>query len=230
MPGPIKAKQNDSPVAYANQIKDPAVRNAVLEIFRQIGTLTTGGKEIGAVTKPLTQHLVGSNKQGKQFADPTDPQDVVTLRFLQSYVANFTAVLGGSDTPATPAVPNVDPPTDQSGIVEAARVSLGISATSTPFELFKFAQTVVWNINALGPDPVAGDVGLLHQDAGDGVYFCVDMADTLACFRICYLVSGALVGANIKILTGSYTTQWTQEADIPAADWVAPTDPAVACP
>lgn len=227
---PVKAQQNQSPTAFVNKIADPNIRQAILEIYRLLGDQASTNAGIGSVTKPLTSHMNAGGNQVKKAMDPTEPQDLVTLSFLQSYVANFASALGsagaaGGGTGTDPSAPTAPAPSDQSGIVEAARVALGINAGSTPFELFKFAQTVVWNISLLGPDPVAGNVGLLHQDAGDGVFYCVDMNDTLACFRICYDN-----GANIKILTGSYTTQWTQESDVPVTDWVAPTDPTVACP
>lgn len=224
--GPLIGKQNTIPGGFVNQIKDQPTRMAILEVFRQLGILTTAVTQVGHVTRPLTTALDAGSNQLKRLQDPSDPSDAVTLRFLQSYVANVTAVLGGSDVPGDPATGTAPAPTDQSGIVESVRVSLGISASSTPFELFKFAQTVVWQIAALGIDPVAGNVGLLMQDSGDGTYLCPAMGpQVVACFRLCYDN-----GANIKILTGSYTTQWTQEADIALSQWHAPTDPGSVCP
>ena len=227
----IKAQQNQSPTAFVNKIQDPATRQAILEIFRMLGEQTSTNTGIGRVIKPLTTHLNAGGNQVKRAMDPTEPQDLVTLSFLQSYVANFASALGsaglaGGGTGTDPDVPTVPAPTNQLGIVEAARVALGINAGSTPFELFKFAQTVVWNISLLGPDPVAGLVGMAQQDIGDGIYLCTDIGPRpVACFRIMYDN-----GANIKILTGTYTSQWTQEGDIAVANWTAPTDPAVACP
>lgn len=229
---PTPAKPNAAPVAFANKIKDVDTRNAVLEILKHLGTIHDTLTTIGGVTKPLSTHLDSGNFQLKNVRDPVDDNDAVTLQFLQRYVANFASAFSnttqsqaGGGSGSTPAPPTAAAPTNHVDIVEAARVSLGINAGSTNAQLFKFAQTVAWNIAALGADPAAGNVGLLHQDSGDGVFYCVDMNDTLACFRICYDN-----GANIKILTGSYTSQWTQEADVPVTDWRAPTNPASVCP
>lgn len=116
----------------------------------------------------------------------------------------------------------MSPAPNHFAIVQAVWTQLGINPSSTPLELFKFAQTVVWDIAQIQApsDPKAG---LLMQAGGDGTYTC--NGTTFACFRFCYDN-----GANIKILTGSYTAQWSQETDVPTADWSAPTDPATVCP
>lgn len=142
--------------------------------------------------------------------------------------------LQGTPAQANPIVPstpsggggggggNLAPAPNHADIVNAVWAELGINPSSTDFELFKFAQTVVWRIS-LVQAPEDPQAGLLSQRGGDGVYNCA--GTTYACFRFCYAN-----GANIKILTGSYTAQWTQEANVPPADWRAPTDPATVCP
>lgn len=227
---PTKAQQSANNYGGLNQITDPYVRAAVKQLFDQVAHIQqTFLPTIGQVSQPLSTHLDGNGKLVRRIADPQQPEDAVNLRYLQSYVANFASALGaagraGGGTGTNPNAPQAKAPVDQSAIVESVRVSLGISASSTPHELFKFVQTVVWEISLLGPDPNSGAlVGLLMQEGGDGVFTCDGV--TYACFRLLYDN-----GANIKILTGSYTTQWTQEADVAVTDWHAPTDPAISCP
>lgn len=107
-------------------------------------------------------------------------------------------------------------------IANAVWAELGINPGSTDQQLFKYAQTVVWRIAQI-QDPTDPMAGLLMQAGGDGTYNCG--GQLFAVFRFCYNN-----GANIKILTGSYTAQWSQESDVPLTDWHAPTDPATVCP
>jgi hypothetical protein len=226
---PRKGTPSAGNYPHLNRITDSSVRDAYKHVTDKLIELRQEhDANIGRVTQPLTQDLNGNDRQLKSIRDPVDPQDAVTLQYLQTYVANYATAQGGSGTGAgggtgggTPAAPTVDAP-NYSSIVGDVWASLGINSGSSPFELFKFAQTVVWQIAAAQP-PGETAVGLLHQDAGDGVFTCD--GQTYACFRICFDN-----GANIKILTGSFTAQWTQEADVPLTDWRAPTNPATSCP
>ena len=127
-----------------------------------------------------------------------------------------TGGTGGSGGGTGPIVPN------HLDIVQAVLGIMPLTGASPNADIFAFAQEVVWRIFNLGTDPPGMLVGLLYQAAGDGVYTCA--GTPYATFRICYDN-----GANIKILTGSYTAQWTPEAPIPIADWRAPVDPASPC-
>lgn len=109
-------------------------------------------------------------------------------------------------------------PTSQLAIVQSVLTAQGWTATPNNQQLFAFIVEVVWQISALGTDAAAGSVGLLGQAAGDGVYTYLGVP--YATFRLCYSN-----GANIKVLTGSYTAQWSQEADVPTTDWRAPVIP-----
>lgn len=118
---------------------------------------------------------------------------------------------GGTDAP------------DYSGLVQAAWAQTGINASSTDAQLFDFARLAVWSIAAAQVQhPLEPLVGLLTQGGGDGTYNCG--GTIYACFRLCFNN-----GANIKILTGSYTPQWSQESDIDPVDWHQPIDPVAVC-
>lgn len=137
------------------------------------------------------------------------------------------ALLNTTPAPTNPPIPPpfVAPaPENHDALVAtvlAAQVP-PLDGTSTNEQIFRFAQQVVWEISLLGPDANGSNVGLLHQDSGDGVFTCAGIP--YATFRICYDN-----GANIKILTGSFTAQWTQEGDIPISEWRPPTAPGSPC-
>lgn len=139
-----------------------------------------------------------------------------------------TAALLNTNPAQTNPVPppsNMAPaPPDHTGVVQAvlAAQSPPLDEFSSNEQIFRFAQQVVWEIFQLGTDPPDMHVGLLHQAAGDGVFTCAGVP--YATFRICYDT-----GANIKILTGSFTAQWTQEANVPLDEYRPPTDPSSPC-
>lgn len=225
---PRKGSPSAGSYAHLNRITDPAIRDALKYLTdHQIQLRQDHDNYVGYVDKPLLTHLNANDKQLKSVMDPVDPQDAVTLTYLRTYVANYATAqggaaasagggTGGAPSPGEATAPNYE------AVVTDVWGSLGVTSASTPFQLFKFVQNVVWRISSMQP---AGEtlVGLLTQTGGDGVYTCNGV--TYACFRLCFDN-----GANIKILTGSFQPQWTQEANIDVADWHAPTDPAVDCP
>lgn len=161
---------------------------------------------IAALPPPLTLPEI------QQALSPTGAYPLPTAGAL-----NTTPPPSGGIAPPPPATaPN------HLDIAQAALATLGINASSTPEELFRYAQLVAWNVQALGTDPPGWNVGLLMQGSGSGVFNCAGI--NYASFRICYSN-----GANIKILTGSFVAEWLQEANIPLSDYHVPTDPASAC-
>lgn len=146
---------------------------------------------------------------------------------LSSTGSHPVSIAGSPDSVPPQTQPPSAPPRvtvpNHLDIVQAAYATLGgLNDTSTPEQLFRFAQLCAWNIQLANLDPPTIHVGLLMQGGGDGIFTCA--GTSYACFRICYDN-----GANIKILTGSFQPQWTQEADVPLTDYHVPTDPAGAC-
>lgn len=162
---------------------------------------------LAALPAPLTLSEI------QQALSPSGDYPLPTAGLLNT----TPAPTGGGGSPQTPVtVP------DHLDIVQSVLASMPLDASSTNEQIFRFAQMVVWQIFNLGTDPPPLEVGLLHQAAGDGVFTCAGVP--YATFRICYNN-----GANIKILTGSYTAQWTQEANVPLDEYRPPTDPSGPC-
>lgn len=185
---PTPAKGNASPTAYLNQIQDPNIRNAVRDILNQLGAIQKQLAVLGQLTRPLTQTINASNYQIKRIGDPSDPQDAVTLRYLQNYVANFAAQFQGSQAQAGGADGQPDTPTppptdiaDHSGVVTDIWNMAPLGPTSTDVELYRFVQAVA---NALvGADPPLV-CGLLHKGSGANIYTCA--GETYSISRVCY--------------------------------------------
>lgn len=183
-----KAQQNTSPVAFVNQITDPHIRAAVLEVFKQLGVINGRLSSIGQLTAPLTTALNASNNQLKRLQDPSDPQDAVTLRYLQTYVANFAATFsgnqaqaGGSDgEPTSPDEPPVPVP-DHLDVVTAIWNLAPLGPSSPEVDLYRFVQAVANALLSVDPPLTCG---LLHKPTGANIYTCA--GETYSIARICY--------------------------------------------
>ncbi len=72
-----------------NTIPIPEVRTVIKLVYDKIGSLEAQVPAIGTVSQPLTDHLNANGKQLNKVADPTAPQDAVTLKYLQHYVESL---------------------------------------------------------------------------------------------------------------------------------------------
>lgn len=186
------------------------VEQAILRLREAIEAHGAQLDDQDAVLAGLPPPLTLSEIQ--QALSPTGDYPLPTAGLLNTVPANT----GGGDVQPPVTVPN------HLDIVQSVLASMPLDGSSTNEQIFRFAQMVVWQIFQLGTDPPTINVGLLHQASGDGVFTCAGVP--YATFRICYDN-----GANIKILTGSFTAQWTQEANVPLDEYRPPTDPSSPC-
>lgn len=187
-PGPTPPTFNQAPVAFANQIKDTATRNAVLEIFKQLGAIQAKlDASLGRLTLPLTTQLNAANNRLVRLEDPRDAQDAVTLRYLQQYVANFAATFSGSQAEAggadgtNPETPIDDGIPDHLDVVTAIWNTAPLGPTSTDVELYRFCQDVANALLAVDPPYTCG---LLEKSTGANIYSCAGESYSIS--RICY--------------------------------------------
>ncbi len=185
---PTKPTFNSAPTAFANQIKDIPTRNAVLEIFKQLGQIQTQiDKSLGRVSLPLTTQLNAANNRLVRLEDPRDPQDAVTMRYLQSYVANFAAQFSGSQAQAggadgeDPTSPIDDGIPDHLDVVTALWNAAPLGPASSDVELYRFCQSVANALLAVDPPYTCG---LLAKSTGANIYSCAGESYSIS--RICY--------------------------------------------
>ena len=183
---------------------------AVLRLREAIESMSASlHKRIDAIPRTLTLEEI------QQALSASGSHPLPTAGLLNTLPAQSSPVQP-SPPPAPSPIPN------HLATVQAVFAATPVDGTSTPEQLFRFAQMVAWQIMLLGTDPPPLAVGLLMQASGDGTFTCAGV--TYASFRICYNNGG-----NIKILTGSFQPQWTQESDVPLTDYHVPTDPAGPC-
>lgn len=175
--------------------------------------------KVGAMPAPLTLSQIQAALQ----ADGSHPLNIQNLQ--------------GTPATSNPTIPSSGggggggggggyaPAPNHADIAQAVYTELGISGTSTPFQLFKATQTVIWRIAQIQA-PTDPQVGFVTQAGGDGTYNC---GGTLfAIYRLMYNN-----GANIHIWLSpekGNAPGWYQEANVNVSDWHAPTDPATVCP
>ncbi len=112
-----------TPYPGLESITDPAVKRILKLIFDKVGTVEQQAQQIGTVSQPLTTHMDAGGKQINALADPTAPQDAVSLRYLQRYVESRVqgvvgaalATVPGSAT-GPPGPPPPPPPQLGAGI------------------------------------------------------------------------------------------------------------------
>lgn len=97
-----------------SRITDPDVHAVAKILFDLVGGLQQQVPQIGTVSQPLTDHLDSNGKQLKAVADPTAPQDAVTLKFLQHYVEARTQAV---KTDVLNTVSPASPPPSQGPII-----------------------------------------------------------------------------------------------------------------
>ncbi len=124
-----------TPYPGLERVSDPAIKAVLKAVFDKIGNVEAQVPAIGSVSQPLTTHLNANSNQLQAVADPTHPQDAVTLKYLQHYVESrvttqvqaavasvtppgATPPPGAPSTP-TPPPPPVGPPTSTSGFLSA---------------------------------------------------------------------------------------------------------------
>ncbi len=100
-------------------ITDPALKRVLKQVFDMVGGLQVQAQQIGSVSQPLTTPLHAGSQQIKALADPSAPQDAVTLRYLQHYVESrvhtvTAAVVGVGGVGGPPPPP--PPPTGVPGL------------------------------------------------------------------------------------------------------------------
>jgi hypothetical protein len=93
-----------------SRIQDADLQSVLKNLFDMVGQVQQQVPKIGTVTEPLAAHLDANANQIKAVADPTAPQDAVTLRYLQHYVeSRVTSVVAAAAAPAPTLPPSNGP-------------------------------------------------------------------------------------------------------------------------
>lgn len=174
-----------------NSIRDPQVRNAVKNLLDRIAALERQGQSMGVVTQPLIQELNASAYRIRNIRNPEAPQDAVTLKYLQDYVANaFSAFAGiqqtqqggGTNPGGNPGEAPADNIGDYAGLVTDIWNASPLGPTSTELDKFRFCWQVA---AAIGTDASSGLVcGMLEKTSGDNIYACGGSIYSIS--RVCF--------------------------------------------
>lgn len=214
---------------FLNSITDPAAKKAAKNILDRLAQLESQVTGIGSVTKTLTQTMNAGANRLENVQDPRDPQDAVTKRFLQQYVANAFSALQGVQAQAGGGVPAPGaPPTKIDNIANHADIVVDIwnlaplGPGSTVEEVFRFTQKVAWAIAGLGEDPLCG---LLLKPSGDNIFTCA--GETYSISRVCY--SNGHIFKILADAEGARTPQWVDNGFVDVDLYHVATDPAGSC-
>lgn len=189
---PPKGTPSANGYGFLNQIQDRATRDAIKKILDQLTSVQEQLQQgLGQLTQPLTQSLIASNNQLKRLADPSDPQDAVTLRYLQEYVANFASAFSGTQAAAGGGEGEGDvPPSD--GIVIPDHLDVvtnlwnasPLGPSSTDVELYRFVQAVAYALETVDFAATGLTCGLLYKPTGAARYDCSGISYSIS--RVCY--------------------------------------------
>ncbi len=148
-------------------VTDPILRQALKILHDKIGAVEVATAKIGTVSAPLTTHLNANAQQLKAVADPTAPQDAVTLKYLQHYVeSRTTQVLAATATTpvGTGTPPSVTPPPPPGPTGPPA----GGGVLTHGFDL---STATVYNSPAdIASWPATGTISAVSMFPGVGVY------------------------------------------------------------
>jgi len=133
-----------------SRIQDADLQSVLKNLFDMVGQVQQQVPKIGTVTAPLAAHLDANANQIKAVADPTAPQDAVTLRYLQHYVESRVVSVATKATappptlppsngpiipnPPAPGAPPVTPPTSPPG-----------TGTISPTDMFALNTAIIEN-------------------------------------------------------------------------------------
>lgn len=101
-----------SQYSLLNKFTDPGHRQVVKILMDRIATLEAAVPNIGTVSTALTAHLDSGGNQLKSLADPTAPQDAVTLLYMQKWVEGRLATVQAQVAATADAVAAIPLPTD----------------------------------------------------------------------------------------------------------------------
>lgn len=105
-----KGTYSSGDYAHLNQIEDELTRNAVRRVSDLLVQLRQEhDKTVGTVTKPLMVDLNSNDRRLTKLADPADPQDAVTLQYLQMYVKTAINNNNTANAQAEPGTPGSNP-------------------------------------------------------------------------------------------------------------------------
>lgn len=98
------AQPTRTPYPGLERIADPDIRSVTKVLFDKLGVVEQALSGIGTMSQPLTTPLNGNGQQLKAVADPSHPQDAVTLAYLRHYVESrvHTVVTAATAPPTIP--------------------------------------------------------------------------------------------------------------------------------
>jgi hypothetical protein len=211
--------------SFLTKITDPGTRSAMKAALDRLAALEKQTPNMGRVTQALQKPLNGGNQYLQNIKDPLNPQDAVTLNYLQTYVANAfrmfkaeQALAGGTGgVPSDSCVdfdgkPFVDNIPDHSSTVTAIWNSAPLGPASSELDKYHFARAVAIALETVDAPLTCG---LLQKDSGANIYACSGVSYSIS--RVCFSN-----GHIFKILVdadpgGANTPTWSDNCGVDPA-------------
>ena len=151
-------------------IQDPATRQVLKNLFDMMGGVQVHTQAIGTVSAPLVAPLQGNKQQIKSLADPTEPQDAVTLKYLHTYVESRVQTAVNAAVATIPGSPT-GPPVVPSGPLPGTIPPTGALGSGSLTRGFDLSQATVFNSPTdIASWPVTGAISSVTFTPGLGVY------------------------------------------------------------
>jgi hypothetical protein len=150
-----------------SDIKDPATQRTLKLLMDRIGSLEGQAGAIGTVSQPLTAPMNAGSQRITALADPSHPQDAVSLRYLQSYVESRVGVSVAAAISTVPGAPGGPPVTTPTNPTQPPSGNPVTGALTRGFDL---SQVTIYNSPTdIAAWPVTGSITALSILPGQGV-------------------------------------------------------------